>query len=351
MPANGPRLGAAGAQRRRFTLALAASVALGHHAASAQNAAAANGQRVEAARREGGLMFYTSLAEKDTLRLTEAFEKQTGIPVKVWRSGKNKVLQRIITEARAGRFEADVVLNPSPEMEALHIEKLLKPVNSPVHNNLIAAALPAHREWAGMRVYLFVQAYNTDKVKPEDLPRSYEDLLDRRWKGRLGMEIKQTEWFFALVQHMGEDKGLAFFRALMANEPSLREGMSLLNNMVTSGEVALAINDYSYLADQLKATGAPVAYVNLMPAVAYTDAIGILGKPPHPQSAALFYDFLLTEGQRIVGENKAITTHRRDEARLDALKPIYIDPAKIIADYDRWLKLFQGILNQRAQAR
>src|SRR5882672_12035511 len=107
---------------------------------------------------------YSSMAEKDLRRLVAEFERRQGVKVNVWRSGKNRVLQRVISEARAGRHEVDVIHNPSPEMEALHQEKLLKALDSPLHANLIPQAVAPHKAWAGPRVYVFVQAYNTRLV-------------------------------------------------------------------------------------------------------------------------------------------------------------------------------------------
>src|SRR6266852_7760731 len=135
------------------------------------------------ARREGSLSLYASMAEKDLILLVSEFERRYAIKVKVWRSGKNNVLRRAVTEARAGRFEVDVVHNPSPEMELLHRERLLQEVRSPYQRELIPEAVAPHREWAGPRVYIFVQAYNTDRVRPEELPKTFRDLLDPRWKG------------------------------------------------------------------------------------------------------------------------------------------------------------------------
>ena len=303
---------------------------------------------LEGARREGALLFYTSMAEKDTARIVNAFEKKYGVKVNVWRSGKDKVLQRVVTEARAGRYEADFVLNPSPEMEALHREQLLQRVRSPVQKDLIAAALPAHGEWTGMRVYVFAQSFNTKKVSREELPRTFEDLLQPRWKGRLGIEIKQQEWFYALVQAMGEEKGLQFFRKLIAtNAVSLRTGNSLLNNLVLSGEVPLAVNVYSYLPEQSRAEGAPIDYITLAPTIAYTDGIGITRRAPHPHAATLFYDFMLTEGQKIVSEHKAITTHRADAPTLAKFNPVYMDAARVLDNHDKWAKLYEDTLNGR----
>lgn len=334
--------------QRWLMVALLATAGLAHAQVPMYEGADRMQRLQEGARREGSLMLYTSMDEQDNARIVAAFEKKTGIKVNVWRSGKNKVLQRVIAEARAGRYEADFVLNPSPEMEALHREKLLQPVRSPVQKQLIPVALPAHGEWTGMRVYVFVQSYNTQKVRRDELPRSYQDLLDPRWKGRIGIEVKQQEWFYTLVQAMGEDKGLRFFRELMAhNDVSLRNGNSLLNNMVISGEVPLALNVYSYLPERARAKGAPIDYIALSPTIAYTDGIGITRRAPHPYAATLFYDFLLTEGQKIVAEQNSLTTNRSDEAILAKFDPVYIDPGHVLDSYEKWGKLYDEILHGR----
>jgi iron(III) transport system substrate-binding protein len=303
---------------------------------------------IEGAKKEGVLNLYTSMAEADDRLLIEAFEKKYGIKVKVFRSAKNILLQRVISEAQGGHDVADFIGNPSPEMEALVREKLLQPVISPVQKDLIPAALPAHKMWTGFRVYLFVEAYNTDKVRKDELPKTYQDLLDPKWKGRLGIESKQQEWFYTLVQAMGEQKGLQYFRDLMKNnQVTQQNGNSLLTNMVVSGEVQMGLGLYSYLADQRKAKGAPIDYISLSPAIAYTDGLGIPTKAPHPYAATLFYDFMLTDGQKIVSEGKAFTTNKRDQAALAKFNPIYMDAPHILDTYDRWVKLYDDVLNGR----
>jgi len=303
---------------------------------------------IAGAKREGSLTLYGSMAEKDLSRLVAEFERRYGIKVNVWRSGKQKVLQRIVTEARANRFEVDFIHNPSPEMEALHREKLLQEVHSPVIRNLIPAAVPAHREWVGARIYIFVQAYNTTKVKPEELPRTFNDLLDPRWKGRLGAESKAEEWFYTLVQEMGEDKGLKFFRDMVAtNGLSVRSGNSLLNNLVVAGEVPLALAIYSYLPEQLRRAGAPINWIALQPTIAYTDGMAVARHAPHPYAAVLFYDFMFTEGQTFLEQLNHVTTQRKNEAYVAKFKPTFIDVGAVLDGYEKWGKLYEDTIQGR----
>lgn len=304
---------------------------------------------IAGAKREGLLNLYGSMAEKDLRRLVAEFERRYGIKVNVWRSGKYRVLQRVVTEARANRFEVDFIHNPSPEMEALHREKLLQEVRSPLIRDLIPAAVPAHREWVGARIYIFVQAYNTAKVKPEELPRTFKDLLDPRWKGRLATESKAQEWFYTLVREMGEDAGLKFFRDLVAaNGLSVRAGNALLNNLVVAGEVPLAIALYSYLPEQSHRAGAPVNWIALQPTVAYTDGVAVARHAPHPHAAVLFYDFMFAEGQAFLEQLNHVTTQRKNEAYVAKFKPTFIDVGAVLDGYEKWGKIYEDTIQGRA---
>src|SRR5438132_4562313 len=271
---------------------------------------------------------YSSMAEKDLRRLAAEFESRHGIKVNLWRSGKNRILQRVLSEARAGRHEVDVIHNPAPEMEALHREKLLQPMRSPLHANLIPQAVAPHREWAGPRVYVFVQAYNTRLVPKADLPKTYVDLLHPRWKGRIAIEGKEQEWFYTLVQAMGEAQGLKFFRALAANGLQVRMGNALLTNLVVAGDVPFALTLYSYLPDQAKRAGAPIDWIALAPTIAATDAVGIAAQAPHPKLAQQLYDFMLGEGQALMAEMGHVVSHRRISPELERFKLTFIDPAR-----------------------
>ncbi|HEY4074436.1 MAG TPA: extracellular solute-binding protein [Herbaspirillum sp.] len=306
---------------------------------------------IAGAKREGTLTVYTSMAAKDSAQIVSGFEKKYGIKVALWRAGKQTVLQRVLTEARARHNEVDLITLPSPEMEALHREQLLQPAFSPLQQELIPVALPAHREWVGTRANVYVQVYNTQKISRDELPRTYEDLLDPRWKGKLGIEAKGQEWFYVLLQTMGEEKGLRFFQELVAkNGVSVRSGMTLLSNMIASGEVPFGLTVYSYLAEQSKARGAPVDFITLSPTVAHTDGIGISRNTPHPYAAMLFYDYLLSDGQRMVAAGHGLTTNRRDEAALARFNPTFIDPALLLDHLEKWTQMYNDTLQGRTPA-
>src|SRR3954463_1216471 len=141
---------------------------------------------LEGARKEKQLLIYTSLNLKDSVPIKAAFEKKYGVKLELWRSSSEKVLQRALIEARAGRFAVDGFELNGPEMEALYREGLLEEFWSPQLVNIPAQAIPKHRHYVADRLNFFTIAYNTRLVKPGEVPNSYQDLLDPRWMGRLG---------------------------------------------------------------------------------------------------------------------------------------------------------------------
>src|SRR6202165_3269053 len=183
----------------------------------------------QGAKKEGEVVVYTSLISEDLTSLSAAFEKKYGVKVKGWRAGSEKVLQRAITEARAGRHDADVIETNGPELESLYREKLLQPLKSPHLKNLMPQAIRPHGQWVGTRINMFVHTYNTQLVKKSELPKSYADLADPRWKGRLGIEAEDEDWFATAVKGEGEEAGLRTFREIgRINGFSVRKGHTLL---------------------------------------------------------------------------------------------------------------------------
>jgi iron(III) transport system substrate-binding protein len=303
---------------------------------------------IEAARREGELNVYHAYPRLSAM--LDAFGKKYGIKVKSWRSGSEAILQRITSETRGGRFEADIVQNNAPEMEAAHREKLLQEVRSPSTADLIPQAVPAHHEWVGITLDVWSAAYNTDKVKKEELPRSYQDLLDPKWKGRLGIEAEDQSWFGTLLGELGEERGARLFNSIIAtNGMSARKGHSLLANLVVSGEVPLALTVYNWSPGQLKAKGnVPIEGFFIQPVIAQPSTIALMKRAPHPAAALLFYDFMLTEGQKMLADNSYTVTSRKLPSPIAGLEVKYIDPAVALDSQDKWLKTFDEIVLKKS---
>jgi iron(III) transport system substrate-binding protein len=256
---------------------------------------------VEGARREAEFSIYTSAPSDDFGDVVEAFERKYGVKGNIWRAGSEAVLNRALQEARAGRHMVDIVDTNGPELEALSREQHLQRVTSPHHADLIAPAIPPHGEWVGTRINVFVQAYNTALVKKEDLPKTWEDLADEKWKGKLGIEQEDSDWLAGIYSEIGEERAGTVFKQITAsNGVSVRKGHTLLTQLVASGEVPLALTVYNYKAEQMRRQGAPIDWFTIGNAIARPNGVGVMRHAPHPHAAVLFYDFALSEeGQRM----------------------------------------------------
>jgi iron(III) transport system substrate-binding protein len=305
---------------------------------------------VAAAKKEGTLTMYTTFAEKDQPALIRPFEAKYGVKVSIWRAGTDKVLQRTLVEAAAKKYDVDVIHFGSPEMEALSREKILQAVSSPVHKELQPGSVPAHREWAATLLSVWVQVYNTNLIKKSDLPRTYADLLDPKWKGKLGIEAKNQDWFASVVDVMGGgEKGLQFFRDLVArNGISARTGHTLLNNMVIAGEVPLALTVYNYMPEQAKKKGAPIDWFALEPAVARSNAVGVARRASHPNAGLLFYEYMLGEGQQYLVKMDYVPSNTRAPSPLRNVKILQTDPIRSLDETEKWTKLFEDIVLTRS---
>jgi len=299
-----------------------------------------------AAKKEGSFTWYTSFAEKDIPPVVDPFEKKYGVKVKVWRASTEKVLQRALTEASAKRYDVDAVHISAPEMEVLHVEKLFQPVSSPYFKQLIAGSVPAHRDWVATLLTVWVQAYNTTAIRKQDLPKTYRDLLDPRFKGKLGIEVEDQEWFATVVQSMGEEQGLAFFRELVAkNGISVRKGHTLLTNMVVSGEVPMGLTVYNYMADQAKRKGAPIDWITLDPAVARANGMGIARQAKHPNAALLFYDYFISEAQPLIVALDYLPTNSTVASPLKGMPVKIVDSGQTS---EKWTKAYENIIIKRS---
>ena len=303
---------------------------------------------IEGAKREKELTFYGSIPTDDITVLVAAFDKKYGVKVKVWRADSEGFLQRIVGEARARRYEVDIMAGSTSALEPLYRENLLQEVKSPNLADIIPEAIAPHRQWAAIYLNTIVQAYNTNLIRKDDLPRSFRDLVRPEWKGKLGIEAEDFDWFAQVVTEMGQAPGsseaaaVRLFREIVnENGISVRKGHSLLTNLVAAGEVPLALTVYGFLAEQAKLKGAPLDWFVLPPAVARATAQGLARNAPHPNAAVLFFDFLLGEGQQILASRQFVTVSRKIETPFDRSQFKIIDSAMMLDQARKWQDIYQ----------
>jgi iron(III) transport system substrate-binding protein len=309
---------------------------------------------VEGARKERELLLYSSLTQEDQLRIAADFKKKYGVTLRFWRGSQANILQRAVSEARAGRFDFDVIETNSPQLEAIAREGLLQRMDSPLaEQELLPETVPAHGEWMTDRLNLVVYAYNTSAVKRSELPKAWPDLLAAQWKNRIGMESTNVEWFAAIVESMGDQAGLEQFRRMGDNGVAVRTGHTHSTGRVIAGEIPLMMGVYSHDVDRMKAKGAPIDWFVLPPAVILPSAVAVSRRAPHPHAAALFYDYMLTDGQRLYPGMFRVPASKSLDSPVRALlgrgEAYTIVNAQLgVDDYDKWLRSYKKLIVDRS---
>jgi iron(III) transport system substrate-binding protein len=300
---------------------------------------------IERARKEGAVSLYTSMQLVDSRPLTEAFEKKHGIKVNLWRAAGEKIVQRVVTESRGGRYDVDVVETDGAQMEILHREKQLAvPLQSPSTRDIPPAIIPAHRAYVPTRLSLYVLAFNTARIPEAEAPRTYQDLLHPKWAGRFAIEAADVAWFAAVARSMGEAEGIAYFRKLASTKPGVRSGHTLLAELVAAGEIDMALDAHVQGVARLKDKGAPIAWRPLQPAFGQPSSVGVAARAPHPHAALLFADFILSrEGQEIIKSRNRVPSSTAVDSPLNKFDYRLIDPAIMLDEWDRWSRLFSEL--------
>ncbi len=303
----------------------------------------------DAARREGEVVYYASMNLSEANALIGEFEKRhPSIKVKLQRSGSEKLLSRVLTEARAKKSFADVIQTVEFSMHIFSRSGLLARY-IPQGNSFYPKDYKEEGFWTTVYYNAYVTAYNTRLVPPRLLPKTYDDLLDARWKGKMMMEGTKAEWFAGLLQIMGQERGLKYMRDLARQQPSPREGHELLAQLVAAGEGVMDINIPASSVERMKERGAPIDWIPLGAVPAVMVGIGISAQAAHPNAAKLFLDFVLSrEGQRLArtpGRFVArIDIAAEQPAVLKEMKMAPVNPvlAEKLDDYAKQLRAIFG---------
>ena len=208
---------------------------------------------------------------------------------------------------------------------------------------MLEGTLPAHRGWAPQFINVYVQAYNTKLVRKQDLPKRWDDLLDPRWKGKLGAEATSGEWYCTLAKNMGEKQAGELFRNIAArNGLSVHQGNSVLANTVISGELPLALSAYTHIVDDQKDRGAPIDSFVIEPLIGRVNGVGVSRKPPHPNAARLYYEYNLVESQPLMVKLHYFSPLKKLPSPLGNAKMVFVDLSmdaeRCDATYDKLIR-------------
>ncbi|MBI4524565.1 MAG: ABC transporter substrate-binding protein [Deltaproteobacteria bacterium] len=303
----------------------------------------------EGGRKEGNLVWYSSTTAEDSLTLSQKFrERYPFIKVHHLRSSSEKIIERILLEARAGSFKADVVALPEIELELLIKRKLLLKYDAMEQELYPAEVRDPRGFWTGIYITAWITAFNT-KLVGAQAPKSYADLLAPKWKGSMAMDIEPYSWFVTSLRYLERRLGSAgatdYFKKLARQDIQWRKGHSLIGQLVAAGEFPVAAELQVHTVERLKSQGAPVEWAALDGVVPFNKVgVGIAGGGNNAHASALFYDFILSRpAMEALRERRRIPT--RPDVTVPYLKPyrlLAFDP-QVVDDFERYIALFRDI--------
>jgi len=290
------------------------------------------------ARKEGQLVWYTSLSLSDYPKLAALFEKAYPyIKTHTYRATPAGLFTRIDTEAKAGRFAADIVSSAAVEMWQLKRRGYSTSYLSPELKGYPIGSFDPEGYWSSYEVTPIVLAYNPKLVALADVPKSYADLLQPKWQGKMSLGTDEYEWFSVLLDGMGKTKAVEFIRGLARQKLHMPGSSSVMRvQLLMAGENAVAVAARGRRVAEFKEKGAPIDYRIFDPYGGEPGSLAAMRRGPHPHASLLFIDWFLSEetqsfiAQQIprISIRKGVKQMPRNQALL-AKDFVFVNPATI----------------------
>src|SRR5262245_59297638 len=279
-------------KRRDLGIALIALIGL------AVPAAAQDAVDVAKAKAEGKVVWYTSTPIPQGQKIVDLFQKETGIKVEMFRSGGSAVLRRFQQELDAKRIAADVLTTSDPAASATLARKgVFVPFKPKNFDKIPDAAKDKDGQYVAQRLNLMTVYLRTDKVAPADEPKTWSDLADPKYKGKLVItDPSFTALQVSVVGMMSKERGWGFYEKLRQNDIMVVQGNQQSSDMIKRGERVIAVGALDSYAAEERAAGHPIK--TLYP----SDGVFVIPSPtavvkggPNPNAAKLFAEFMLSD--------------------------------------------------------
>jgi iron(III) transport system substrate-binding protein len=310
----------------------------------------------ENARKEGQVVWYTSMSLTDFPKIVAAFEKTApSVKVKANRLSQSTIMTKIDTEARAGLFAADVVGSAPVEMWELKQKGHSAAYLSPELKAFPVGSYDPQGFWSSFEVTPIVLAFNTKLVPADEVPRNYQDLLQPKWKGKMNMGSDEYAWYSVMLDGMGKAKGLEYMKALAKQQLHIPGSSSIMRlQLMLAGESAIALAARGRRATEYKEKGAPIDYRLFDPYPAEPSALALMRRSSHPYASILFIDWLLSEeAQSLMAQQIPRLTLRRGVKQIPRHQELYkrdfvfVNPASIGANLNELIASYQQVFNAR----
>jgi len=309
----------------------------------------------QGARREAQLVFYTSVSAADVPKITAAFEAvHPFLKVNAYRAQPSSLITRLETETRTGRDLVDLVGSAPAQMWHLKQRKLSRPYLSPERQAFPSGSYDHEGYWAGFEVTPIVLAFNSRMVPAAESPRSYEELLRPRWKGKLSLGNDEYEWFSVMLDSLGKKKGLEYMKGLAKQDLNMVGTSSRMRvELMLAGEFAVSLAARGRRVVEFKEQGAPIDYRLFDPYPSVPNFVSLMARAPHPHAAMLFFDWLLSqEGQSLLTQIPRLTIRKglKQKGRLQDLYEkdfVFVDPASLGAHLKELMEEYDQIFGAR----
>ena len=298
--------------------------------------------------KEGGtLNFYGTLAQINAEKILPVFEKKfPGIKINHVDATSDKLVARAVSEARGGKTLGDVFQVPLENVVQLHDQKLLLETQIPESAEYPEGAKGSF--WVASDLQFFVAAWNTNLVKKQEEPKSFDDFADPRWKNRLIAEPRDLEMLLAFAKYKfkSDEKAIAFWKKVAANNVEFHKGHSQLAELLVAGQAAACITCYSHHYPTRIKKGAPLNYM-LTEGVASINGTAVFKNAPHPNTAMLYYRWVSSqEGQRAMAQGGRTPAHPKiepvDKTRTEKVYFITSSDLKEFPKYEKiWKEIFR----------
>ena len=312
---------------------------------------------LEGAKKEGKVSLYTTLiVDQVVCPVKDAFEKEYPfLQVEFFRGNAERLVQKMMAEYQAKRYEVDIIDGTvSPTM--VRRANLLQRFYSPMLAEYPAELKDAQGFWGSTNLYFFATGYNTRMVKPAEAPKTYEDLLNPRWKGQMMWSTSRGSgapiFIGNVLISMGQEAGKAYLQKLKGQNiaKSTASNRQILD-LTIAGEFPIALHIFNHHAYISKTAGAPVDWFAIEPVTATIQTIGLAKNTPHPYASMLLLDFVLSEkGQRVFQQSNYLPAHPKVPAKQADLKPgggrfnkaLYMTPDIQFDKGNEWVDYFQN---------
>jgi iron(III) transport system substrate-binding protein len=312
----------------------------------------ADGKLIDAAKSEGAVSYYTTMTLSQSKKVADRFQaKYPFLKVTLFRGGADELLNRIETEARGALFAWDVVSGRGDMVLTLSQAKLLAAYHSPESKFFDQDMVDDEGYWTAYYVNPFVLGYNTNLVKKDQVPKTYEQLLDAKWKGKkISIDDSAYGLLAGLMRAWGKEKAVAYLKQLAAQEPVVMRGNTNRVQLAMAGEYPLIIA-YAPTIQRETSKGHPMDWVPLEPVPVQVNPLMIAAKAPHPNAGKLLIDFLLSnEGQKMLVGFRRVPVRDDvdpDPPRLFKGYKRIVEHPEDYKDYSQIVKLYQEILSTR----